>query len=496
MAEKKTKKTPVIEVNWRKFAFFSFILLFLFGAWKFIASSKYFADQPAEQTATTIITTSAVSLEVRDDGSVYKNNQKIKSKIQPESDFDELRLIVYDQNGFYLDNLKVNLKLPADVAYKSKPEILAIHGVESASTDIVNSSTISYDATSVGENSTITIVAKIPKGVIQLPFYDQVIFLFSSFGRSVWLTIAIIIPILTLIYLLLLISFQQRIQHVPIPDRSIPTPPMALPPAVVGVLVNQKVGSREIAATLIDLSLRNYIYIIDRDRGFAFGKRSFTGYLLSFEKILLSKIFRQSIEISDKEISQRFVNHLYSHKMSLFTKEVYSLATRLGYFKENPASMHRRYQFFGIMLFFFALICFFLTLKYFPTVPYAIFLWIGMMIASVIVVVVGRTMPIRTSLGRQALSNWLAFEKYLSDSKPLPYDQTNYQKFTEYLPYAVIFHCEAMWARRFADQEFIVPDWFLSDKESLGLRDFCLALYPIIGYVGQNLADIREPGYK
>jgi hypothetical protein len=42
----------------------------------------------------------------------------------------------------------------------------------------------------------------------------------------------------------------------------------------------------------------------------------------------------------------------------------------------------------------------------------------------------------------------------------------------------------------------MVPDWFITDKQSLGLQDFCLSLYPIVGYVGQNLAAIREPGYK
>jgi hypothetical protein len=260
--------------------------------------------------------------------------------------------------------------------------------------------------------------------------------------------------------------------------------------------VNQSIGPREIAGSLIDLSLRGYIFIIDKDRGFAFGKRNFNGQLLLFEKILLSKIFRSEIKISEEEVKERFTNHLYSKKMSLFTKEVYSLATRLGYFKENPVSMHRKYQFMGTLLFFFALGCFFLSFQYFPSVPYAAFFWVGMMVTSIIVIIVGSRMPIRTVLGRQALSNWLAFKKYLSDPEPLPNNQANYEKFERFLPYAIIFHCEALWVRRFSDQEFMTPDWFLSEKQGLSLQDFCLAIFPIIGYVGQNLASIREPGYK
>ena len=496
MDPKKIKKQPVVDIYWRKLVLFALIFLFIFGVWKFFASRQYFADQPLSESSPSYITTSEVTLEVKSDGGVYKNGQKIAAKISPQKDFDELRLIVYDQNGYYLDNLTVNLKLPSDVAAATKAQILAIHGVESSDSANVDNSTIAYHAASVNPAATITIVAQLPKGVITLPFYDQVIYLLSSFGVSVWLTVAIIIPILTLIYLILLISFARRAQKIPRPDRSISAPPMALPPAVVGVLVSQHVGSREIAATLIDLSLRGYIYIIDRDRGFAFGKRNFSGLLLAFEKILLTKIFHQSISTSEEEIDKRFVDHLYSRKMSLFTNGIYLLATRLGYFRENPAKMHRRYQFIGTLLFFFALACFFLTFKYFPTLPYAAFLWVGMMVAALVIVFVGSSMPIRTALGRQALSNWLAFKRFLSDPQPLPYDQSNYQKFIEYLPYAIVFHAEAMWARRFAGEEFTVPDWFLTEKQGQGLNDFCLALYPIIGYVSQNLAAIREPGFK
>ncbi len=495
MEQAKKKKVSFLEINWRKFFAFSAAFLIVFVAWRVISTARFSADQPTEDVSTAI-TSSTVNLDLHTDGSVYKNGTLIKSKISPQKNFDELRMVVYDNNGFYLDNLTINLNLPSAVADKSNPQILAIHGVDSAEASVSSPSTIAYLATGVGAASTITIVAQLPKGVINLPLWDEIVFLMSSFGSNVWLTVAIIIPLLTLIYLVLLISLHQRSQSISNPERAISSPPMALPPAVVGVLANQNIGPREIAATLIDLSLRKFIFIIDRDRGFAFGKRSFSGVLLSFERVLLSKIFRDSIKISEQEVSERFVNHLYSHKMSLFTKGIYDLATRLGYFKQNPAGMHRKYQFIGIILFFFALACFFLSFKYFPTLPYAAFLWVGMMLASIIIIIIGSRMPIRSVLGRQALSNWLAFKKYLSDPAPLPYDAKNHQKFVEYLPYAIIFQCEALWARRFAEDEFLVPDWFITDKQGLGLHDFCLSLYPVIGYVGQNLATIREPGYK
>ena len=495
MTRARTKKYA-IEINWRKLVVFASIMIaFVFG-WQMYRSSQYSASETELKTNATTTKVSEINLEVKKDGSVYKNGTKVKAKISPQKDYDELRMVVFDKAGFYLDELSVNVKLPDQVASKTSAEIIAEHGVDNTSQSVLDSSTINYDALGVNGGATITVVAKLPKGVIELPLYDYVVYLFSNFGSSVWLILALILPIATIIYLLLLVSFQSKVQKVETPDRPISGPPMALPPAIVGVLLNQKVGAREIAATLVDLAVRRYIFIIDRDRGFSFGRRAEAKGLLGFEQILLAKIFRQSIKASEDQINNDLASHIYSHKMSVFSSSVYNLATQLGYFKVNPKEQHRKFRFIGTVAFFFALGCFFLNLYYFTQVQYAVFFWVGMMIASLVIIILASNMPTRTALGRQSLSNWLAFKMFLSSPEPLPYNQVSYQRFIEYLPYAIVFGCEAMWARRFSDQSFTLPDWFMTEKNGLGLSDFCLALYPIIGYVGQNLSEVREPGYQ
>jgi hypothetical protein len=57
-------------------------------------------------------------------------------------------------------------------------------------------------------------------------------------------------------------------------------------------------------------------------------------------------------------------------------------------------------------------------------------------------------------------------------------------------------NCEAAWAKRFSKHNFMVPDWFLTDKIGLGLEDFCLSLFPIISYVGRSFAALKEPGFE
>ncbi|TSC93879.1 MAG: Uncharacterized protein Athens101428_513 [Candidatus Berkelbacteria bacterium Athens1014_28] len=493
--EKKYQKPPIIGLNWRKLIFFSCLFVAFFSAWKIVEYNQFLADE-ATDAESNYLFTSVVNLEVTKDGKIFSNGKKIAGSVKPQKEFDELRLVVYDQNGTYLDNLQIQLSLPSAVAGKTKSEILAIHGVDSSTSSVYGDNVLLYEASGVSAVATITIVAKLPKGEINFSFIDQLVYYFSTFSGTIWLSLAVFLPLVVFVYLIILILLQRKAQTIPSVERQFVSPPSALPPAVVGVLTHQDIGAREIAATLVDLSLRKLIFIIDKDRGFAFGKRDFTQQILPFEKILLSKIFRNEIVSREEMIKERFYDHLYSKKMSLFTGETYSIATRFGYFKVNPKSMRRKYQFFGTIFFFFALLCFFLSLKYFPTLHYASFLWVGMMVSSAVIIIVGSKIPIRTPLGRQALGNWLAFRAYLSDHRPLPLDQQNYDKFVEYLPYAIVFNCEALWVRRFSFQKFAIPEWFLTDKEGIGLDDFCLALFPIIGYVGQNLATIREPGYK
>jgi hypothetical protein len=109
-----------------------------------------------------------------------------------------------------------------------------------------------------------------------------------------------------------------------LPDKEVNSLPMAIPPAIVGVLVHQKVRAREIAATLVDLAIRGDILIIDRERGFAFGKGKFDQRLLGYEKILLSKIFRNNLAPIGSR-SSRGSTTIFTAKKSLSFRPVFTL---------------------------------------------------------------------------------------------------------------------------------------------------------------------------
>ncbi|MEK9155900.1 MAG: DUF2207 domain-containing protein [Patescibacteria group bacterium] len=495
MVETKYKKSGIFGFYRRKAIFFAIVLAAGFLGWRGLTGNLFLADRNATLTST-ISQEAAILVTVDHSGQIFINGKRSGKRVSALSDYDEVRLPVVDESGQYYDRVVITLKLPAAVAYETEHELLVIHGVDNSRSYTSDGSTIVYEANGVSGYATLSIVAKLPKGYIDFPLTEKAKQVLLRIQANVWVGIAIALPLLTLIFMLLFILRQRRSGRIDLPGEEITAPPMLIPPAIVGVLMNQHVRAREVAATLVDLAVRGDIVILDRDRDFAFGKGRFDQRLLGYEKILLTKIFRESLSSDRLEIEKRINNHFYSKKISLVSAGVYAVATRLGYFKVNPQRLFAQYRLIGILAFLVGAGGFALSLLYMAQPPYIIFFWAGMMISALVVAFSASSIPIRTPLGRETMSNWLAFKRYLSSAEPIPYSENLPRIFEKYLPYAIVMDCEAAWARRFIEHNFTLPGWFLTDKSGLGLDDFCLSLFPIISYVSRSLVALREPGFE
>lgn len=495
MSARKPAKKRLVGIYSRKLLFFGLLFVLSLGFIQYTAYQKFSADEMYEDYEAAPEESTTINVEILSSGDYTVDGEK-SGKLKTVGDKKELNFKVLDKPEEYINDLIVNVKLPEPVADESEYKILAIHGVESSFAKKVDLQNLEYRAYGVGSMATVTVIAQIPRSAISEPFLPRVIDSLSSLKFNFWVILAIVLPVLTLIYMILFTAFQMRLNKVDQPDQETNQPPMAIPPALVGVLFHQKVGAREVAATLIDLAKRKDIVILDRDRGFAFGKGRFDDRLLPYEKILLSKIFRNNITSEQKYIEERIASHLYSKKISIVSAGIYALATRLGYFRYNPRRVHAKYRLYGILAFLLGAAGFVLSylLPFLPA--FTALFWVGMMISALIVAFTASRIPLRTPLGNEALSNWLAFRKFLSNPEPIEYSPEVYGLFEQYLPYAVVLDCEASWARRFEKHNFLLPEWFLTDKEGLGLDDFCLALFPIVSYVGRSFAAIREPGFE
>ena len=495
MKDNKTNSAvvPLVGFYWRKLVLFcGFFAVFLFTI-STVNTYKADIDQYVPEFGDLDLN---VTLEIKPDGSVYIDGQKFKEHVNILADKEEIRFPVLDNSGQYFDSVTINVVLPKEVASVSQYEFLGIHGVGSTETKLVDENNIKFIANDVSSAAILTPVIIMPKGTVQPPMALKAVSSAKSLRAGIWIAVGVLLPLLTLILLFTFIAYQIRRQRVDRPDYETAAPPMALPPALVGLLFHQKIGPREIAATLIDLAERKDIYIVDRERDFAFLKNKFDNRLLTYEKVLLSKIFNTKL-ISDKEeVDHRINNHLYSKKLSLVTAGINVLGTRLGYFKVNPQKMQMKYLAYGASGFFIGLAGFVLSLKIFSDTPYIAFFWLGMMVSALVITFMAKNIPIRTVLGQGAVSNWLAFKKFLTKNEKMPYSFHSQEMFQKYLPYAIVMDCEVAWAKRFSEQNFELPDWYVTDRDGLSLQDFCLSLFPIVSYVARSFAAIREPGFK
>jgi hypothetical protein len=477
---------------WRKLIIFC--CFFLIAVWAVRSVSTFKADSGDFDYA--VYSDNPISnIDIQKNGKVIVGDNKTAINIGIYKDFDEIRTPVIDQPGIYMDQFSVNLTLPEPVADQVQFEVLGIHGVDKTEAYILNSSTIIYKAYGVGPSSTISIVAKLPKGVISYSVVDRILFSLRQFNAQQWIFLSFLIPVISIICIFIVIFRQLISDKVKILEKEVEIPPMAIPPAIVGVIYRQRVTSREIAATIIDLAIRGNIYIMDKERDFAFAQNRLDKRLLSYEKILLSKIFREHIFSNKEEIEKRINSHLYSKKISLFSSGVYNLTTRLGYFRANPQKVHAKYRFGGLMVFFFSLGGFLLSFR-FSDYPYLSFIWIGLMVAALATTMVAQHIPMRTKAGSETLSQWLAFKRYLSSRNKMPFSYNNIETFQKYLPYAIVMDCEIAWAKRFSEENFALPSWFIASKGGFSLQDFCLSLFPIISYISRSLAAVREPGFE
>lgn len=492
----KNLKKGILGIYGRKLIFFLFLGVLAISGVFYLRYNSYKADTYLDVLLPTAETNPTVYSEIKNDGSIYYNGKNTGKHLNIVGDYDELRVPVVDRPGNYLTSLKVILKVPRNSAAKTEHEILAIHGVNSAYSTVQDQSTILYEANGVSSYGAVSIVAKIPQGVIDRPFYINMVGDLTQVEFNYWVALAATLPLLTIIYMVLFLAFQSKIHRVDQPSQPVNYPPMAIPPAIVGALYHEAVGPREIAATLVDLARRKNIVILDRERGFAFGKGHFDSRLLGYEKILLSKIFRQSITAERAEVEKRISNHLYSKKISLVLAGIYNIATQMGYFRANPSKVHAKYRLIGIFAFLIGAAGFFVSFVTNFLPRFTSLFWVGMMLSALIIAATASRIPLRSQLGNEALSNWLAFRRFLSDPKPIPYSNEIQAVFEAYLPYAIVLDCEAAWSKRFEAHNFVVPDWYLTEKSGLSLQDFCLSLFPIVSYIGRSFASIREPGFE
>lgn len=436
-----------------------------------------------------------INVAVMANGEATREGRPANNLMLPLADFDEFRFKVLDKPKFYIDAMTVRVTFAEPLPPETRLRSFAVHGIDDATERRLDDRTLEFTASGIGPDGTYTVVAQIPKGTINWSPWRLAIYSLASLPGAVWVAVAALLPLTAAVVIAAMfwpmLKSQLRAQTLP----PLPAPPQALPPAIVGVMVNGRLSVKELAATVVDLAERGYLTLFAKDaERISFAKKRGWQGLQTYEHTLLSQIFPlQGNRASARQIEQSVGSTLFSPAIARVYIEMYDAATAAGYFKRNPAAVHQHWRFVGLGLFFIGLMAFTAAISFEFQPSFLLFFFAGMMTMALVVIVGAESVPLLTPAGESAREDWLAFRRYLTNPEPIGYVEGSQAYYERFLPYAIVLGAESEWAARFRQHPFKSPSWFDAHERPLTVEDFASGLYRAVGDIGQLFSDAKAP---
>jgi len=238
-------------------------------------------------------------------------------------------------------------------------------------------------------------------------------------------------------------------------------PPDKLTPGECGTLVDNEAAMRDITATLVDLAVKGYLTIEQRDESHLLGLSHSKEYIFHLKKPpsewasarphearMLAALFDNgaSTEVKLSDLQNHFYTELPGIRDSIFQ----ALMTD-NYYLHQPDSVRQGFLMVAGNGFLARA-----TGIASPT-------WIIAGIASGLVICVfGYFMSARTVTGQRALEKVLGFEDFLGRTQKDQIDrlQTSPELFEKFLPYAMALHVEKKWVQAFSGIALQPPTWY------------------------------------
>jgi uncharacterized membrane protein len=247
-------------------------------------------------------------------------------------------------------------------------------------------------------------------------------------------------------------------------------PPEGMSPAEAGTLVDEDAAMRDITATIVDLAVRGYIVIEEKDKSGMMGlvhnkeyvfhmkktAKEWAG-LKSHELVLLAGIFSNGLltDVTLSSLQNEFYKNLPSIKNSIFD----ALMER-GYFQHRPDYVRSAFVGGGIamgVLFFFMGNALSQKMGMAP-LPF----FVAAILSAGIIAGFGWFMSARTADGAKALAGVLGFEDFLTHVEADRMDRINQtpETFEKFLPFAMALGVEKKWVGAFQNIYSQPPSWY------------------------------------
>jgi uncharacterized protein (TIGR04222 family) len=398
-----------------------------------------------------------VNFDLTDTAGTWTFHYRAKSMVQFYDKQDELWWHVLDTTTpVGIAAVKATVTLPGSVASdKMSQAVQTDSAVQSAVTSPA-ASTMVYQASGIPAYSEFSIVLGFPKGVVKYTWTARRI------GAFILPKLGLVLPILFFLGMLLLWRRRGRDDPSKAFASYVSEPPSSLSPGLVGALVDEKVDTKEVIATIVDLARRGYLEMTDTKAEGVFDRTEtiFTRVkplddLKGFEGAVAHSLFDETHP--DQVTTKDLRNHFYTHVQSI-VGQIYDETVSAGLFSRNPNSVRSRWFGYGFLV---AVILGVLTFIFgrLDIGGWGFFL-IGSAISVIIVWCFAPFMPQRTAAGSQEVRKWQAFRNYLHDLTRFQDMQSAKDNFEKYLAYAIALGVERQWVRRFEGLNVPSPGWY------------------------------------
>lgn len=247
-------------------------------------------------------------------------------------------------------------------------------------------------------------------------------------------------------------------------------PPDSLTPGECGTLVDNEASMRDITATLVDLAVKGYITIEQKEESHLLGLTHSKNYIFHLKKpaadwaqarpheqAMLVALFdagaNPDVKLSDLQ------NHFYANLPGIRDR-IFDALMNDGYYLHRPDTVRQAYIGFGIVAGV-LLIAGGAWLSQQTGLPQLTWTIAGI-ISGLVICVFGWFMPARTLSGWRTLKKLLGFEEFLGrvEKDQIERLEKTPDLFEKYLPYAMALHVEKKWVQAFSGIALQPPQWY------------------------------------
>ena len=398
-----------------------------------------------------------VNFALTDTSSTWTFHYLAKSVIMFFDQGDELRWYVLDaETPVPIGAVRATVKLPGSVPPEDMTQ--SVQSGPGVATNVYSPgpSTMVYEGSDLPPYTNFWLVTGFPKGVVEFTWTARRVAAF------IVPKIGFVLPIVAFLAMFLLWRRRGRDEPATVYASYVSEPPSDLSPGLAGALIDEKVDTKEVIATIVDLARRGYLEITDTKKDgilskpeSLFTRRKPLDDLEGFEKAVAHSLFDSAHP--DQVTTNDLKNHFYTH-VSPIVEQVYTQVTKAGLFDRNPKRERSRWLGYGFLV---AVILGGLTaIMALTGVPGWGWFMFGSIVAVIIVWAFSPFMPRRTVRGAQEQRKWQAFRNYLQDLTRFQDMESAQENFDKYLPYAIAFGVEKQWVRRFEGLNVPPPIWY------------------------------------